>query len=73
MVRVAGWVRARRVHVPEMATPLRSTTKGPEPVAVTSTSWPPSLFSTQGPVAVGTVMITTSAAAVWAPLSSLSG
>jgi len=38
VVSVAGWVRTARVHVPVMATPLRMTTRGPVPVAVTSTS-----------------------------------
>ena len=56
-----------------MATPSRSTTTGPEPVAVTSTSWAPSLFSTQGPVKVATVMTTTLVADVWLPSTSLSG
>ena len=73
VVNVAGWVRDVRVQVPVTATPLRITVTGPEPVAVTSTSCPPSLFSTHGPVMVGTVMMTTSAAAVWAPSSNLSG
>ena len=72
-VSVAGWVRLDRVHVPVMAMPSRITTTGPEPVAVTSTSRPPPLFSTHEPMSVGTVMITTLAAAVWLPSSSLSG
>ena len=42
-------------------------------MAVTSTSWPPSLFSSHGPMNVGTVMITTLAAEVWLPSTSLSG
>ncbi len=73
VVSVAGWVSEARLHVPAMATPFRMTTTGPVPVAVTSTSWPPSLFSTQGPVAVCTVMMTTFVVAVWDPSRSLSG
>ena len=37
-VRLAGVVWLVRLQVPVMATPLRMTTRGPEPVAVTSTS-----------------------------------
>ena len=70
-VSVAGWVRVDRLQVPVMATPSRSTSRGPVPVAVTSTSWPPSLFSTQGPMSVGTVMTTTLVAAVWRPVEQL--
>ena len=71
-VSVAGWVRVDRVHVPVMAMPSRRTTTGPDPVAVTSTSLPPSLFSTHGPIEVGTVITTTLAADVWLPSTSLS-
>ncbi len=72
-VRVAGWVRLDRVQVPVMAMPSRSTTTGPDPVAVTSTSRPPSLFSAHGPMKVGTVITTTLVAAVRLPSTSLSG
>ena len=72
-VSTAGCVRLERVQVPVMATPSRRTTSGPDPVAVTSTSRPPPAFSTQLPMAVGTVMMTTLADEVWVPSSSLSG
>ena len=71
--RVAGWVRLDRLQVPAMATLFRITSRGPEPMAFTCTSNPPSSFSTQGPSDVCTVMITTLAALVCAPSSSVSG
>ena len=49
------------------------TSSGPDPMAVTWTSRPPSEFSTQGPSEVWTVMITTLAAVVWDPSSRMSG
>ena len=55
----AGWEIDERDQVPEIDTPLRSTSTGPPLVGSTSTSWAPSEFSTQGPVHVSTVMITT--------------
>jgi hypothetical protein len=53
--KVAGVDRLVLVQVPEVATPLRRTTTGPEPMAFTSISLPPCAFSTQVPTAVGTV------------------
>ena len=62
-----------RRQVPAMATPLRRTTTGPLPVASTSTSWAPRLFSTHGPVNVWTCMATTLATAIGAEAPSIIG
>ena len=70
---MAGWVSVLLAPGPGDGHPAAQHDHGPVPVAVTSTSCPPSLFSTQGPMRWGTVMTTTLSDAVWAAVDELVG